>query len=187
MKILVLGDIMGPSGMKAIKERLPELIKDKEVDFVIVNGENAADDGVGITKKNLDDILAAGADVITSGNHICDQKETTEFIKSEKRDLWVKGLSDNIQISGLSNEDIVYDCEGAWAAVVYNTSACVIPIVKGVPIFTDRKDCIASPIANKLISRIEEPILMDRSQWFYDLAYCMWNKQEMKSLSLIHI
>ena len=85
MKILVLGDIMGPSGMKAIKERLPELIKDKEVDFVIVNGENAADDGVGISKKNLDDILAAGADVITSGNHIWDQKETTEFIKSEKR------------------------------------------------------------------------------------------------------
>ena len=71
--------------MRAIKERLPELIKDKEVDFVIVNGENAADDGVGISKKNLDDILAAGADVITSGNHIWDQKETTEFIKSEKR------------------------------------------------------------------------------------------------------
>ena len=85
MKILILGDIMGPSGMRAIKERLPELIKDKEVDFVIVNGENAADDGVGISKKNLDDILAAGADVITSGNHIWDQKETTEFIKSEKR------------------------------------------------------------------------------------------------------
>ena len=85
MKILVLGDIMGPSGMKAIKERLPELIKDKEVDFVIVNGENAADNGVGISKKNLDDILAAGADVITSGNHIWDQKETTEFITSEKR------------------------------------------------------------------------------------------------------
>ena len=44
MKILVLGDIMGPSGMKALKERLPELIKDKNIDFVIVNGENAADD-----------------------------------------------------------------------------------------------------------------------------------------------
>ena len=85
MKILILGDIMGPSGMRAIKERLPELIKVKEVDFVIVNGENAADDGVGISKKNLDEILAAGADVITSGNHIWDQKETTEFIKSEKR------------------------------------------------------------------------------------------------------
>ena len=85
MKILILGYIMGPSGMRAIKERLPELIKDKEVDFVIVNGENAADDGVGISKKNLYVILAAGADVIRSGNHIWDQKETTEFIKSENK------------------------------------------------------------------------------------------------------
>ena len=85
MKILILGDIMGPSGMKAIKERLPELIKDKEIDFVVVNGENAADNGLGISKKNLDDILTAGVDVVTSGNHIWDQKETAEFIKSEKR------------------------------------------------------------------------------------------------------
>ena len=85
MKILVLGDIMGPSGMKAIKERLPELIKDKEIDFVVVNGENAADNGLGISKKNLDDILTAGVDVVTSGNHIWDQKETAEFIKREKR------------------------------------------------------------------------------------------------------
>ena len=85
MKILVLGDIMGPSGMKAIKEKLPKLIKDKKVDFVVVNGENAADDGVGITKKNSEDIFNSGVDVITSGNHIWDQKETAEFIKNEKR------------------------------------------------------------------------------------------------------
>ena len=51
MKILVLGDVLGPSGVKAIKERLPKIINDKKVDFVIVNGENAADDGVGISKK----------------------------------------------------------------------------------------------------------------------------------------
>ena len=76
---------MGPSGMHAIKEKLPKIIKDKKVDFVVVNGENAANDGVGITKINSDDIFRAGADVITSGNHIWDQKETTEFIKNEKR------------------------------------------------------------------------------------------------------
>ena len=76
---------MGPSGMKVIKEKLPKLIKDKKVDFVVVNGENAADDGVGITKQNSEDIFSSGVDVITSGNHIWDQKETAEFIKSEKR------------------------------------------------------------------------------------------------------
>ena len=85
MKILVLGDVMGPSGVKAIKERLPKLISDKKVDFVIVNGENAADDGVGISKKNSDDIFSSGTDVITSGNHIWDKKETMEFIQNEKR------------------------------------------------------------------------------------------------------
>jgi len=76
---------MGPSGIKAIKERLPKLIRDKKVDFVIVNGENAANDGVGISKKNSDDIFSSGTDVITSGNHIWDQKETMEFIQNEKR------------------------------------------------------------------------------------------------------
>ena len=85
MNILVLGDVMGPSGVKAIKEKLPRIIKEKKVDFVIINGENAADSGVGISKQNLEDFFNAGTDVITSGNHIWDQKETMEFIKDEKR------------------------------------------------------------------------------------------------------
>ena len=53
MNILLLGDIMGPSGMKALTETLPNLIKKKKIDFVIVNGENAADSGLGLTKKML--------------------------------------------------------------------------------------------------------------------------------------
>jgi len=85
MNILVLGDVMGPSGVKAVKEKLPKIIKEKKVDFVIINGENAADSGVGISKQNLEDFFDAGTDVITSGNHIWDQKETMEFIKDEKR------------------------------------------------------------------------------------------------------
>ena len=85
MNILILGDIVGPSGREAIIKKLPDLIKKKKLDFVIVNGENAADSGVGITKKNTEDIFNAGADVITSGNHIWDEKETMEFITMEKR------------------------------------------------------------------------------------------------------
>ena len=57
MNILILGDIMGPSGREAIIKKLPKLIKKKKIDFVIVNGENAADPGVGITKKNLKNFL----------------------------------------------------------------------------------------------------------------------------------
>ena len=52
MNILLLGDIIGPAGRKAIIEQLPKIIKKKEIDFVILNGENAADPGVGITKKS---------------------------------------------------------------------------------------------------------------------------------------
>ena len=93
MNILILGDIMGPSGREAIIEKLPKLIKKKKIDFVIVNGENAADPGVGITKKNTEDFFNAGIDVITSGNHIWDQKETMEFITSEKRLLRPQNLA----------------------------------------------------------------------------------------------
>ncbi len=92
MNILILGDIVGPSGREALSKELPSLIKKKKLDFVIVNGENAADTGVGITKKNAEEFFNAGADVITSGNHIWDEKETMEFIVSEKRLLRPENL-----------------------------------------------------------------------------------------------
>ena len=93
MNILILGDIVGPSGREAVIEKLPKLIKQKKIDFVIVNGENAADAGVGITKKNTEEFFNAGADVITTGNHVWDQKETSELIVSEKRLLRPQNLT----------------------------------------------------------------------------------------------
>ena len=92
MNILLLGDIAGPSGRKAIIEKLPEIIKKKEIDFAIVNGENAGDMGVGITKKNFDEFMKAGADVVTTGNHVWDEKEAIEFITLEKRLLRPQNL-----------------------------------------------------------------------------------------------
>ena len=85
MNILILGDIFGIPGVEAIKKNLPKIIKDKKINFVIANGENSADNGLGITKKNTEDFFDAGIDVITSGNHIWDQKETVDFIKNQKR------------------------------------------------------------------------------------------------------
>jgi len=93
MNILLLGDIVGPSGRKAIKEKLPGIIKKKKIDFVILNGENAADTGVGITKKTFEELVDAGADVITTGNHVWDQKEIVEFIDKEKRLLRPNNLT----------------------------------------------------------------------------------------------
>ena len=92
MNILILGDIVGPAGREVLIKKLPSLIIKKNLDFVVINGENAADSGLGITKKNTEDFFNAGVDVITSGNHIWDEKETMEFITIEKRLLRPENL-----------------------------------------------------------------------------------------------
>ena len=93
MKILILGDLKGSSGKKAIQENLSKIIKDKKIDFTIINGENAAEDGKGITKDIAEELLYLGVDVITSGNHIWDKKETAEFISKEVRLLRPENLA----------------------------------------------------------------------------------------------
>ena len=94
MKILILGDVMGSSGRKAINQKLPGIIKNYKIDFVIINGENAADDGRGITKNIAEEFFENGVDVITSGNHIWDKQETTNFIEVEKRLLRPANLAE---------------------------------------------------------------------------------------------
>ena len=71
--------------MKIIQSKIKEIIKEKKIDFTIVNGENAAENGKGITKKNFNNLINSGVDVITSGNHIWDQKEILDFIDKEKK------------------------------------------------------------------------------------------------------
>jgi metallophosphoesterase (TIGR00282 family) len=72
----MIGDVVGEPGLEALETRLPEILKNNNVDFAVVNGENAAD-GFGMTEATFRRILAAGADVVTSGNHVW-----------EKRDFW---------------------------------------------------------------------------------------------------
>ena len=84
MKILICGDIVGKSGRNAVRRELPSLKKTKKLDFVIINGENAAN-GFGITKKICEELYSLGVDVITTGNHIWDQKEIIEHIELDKR------------------------------------------------------------------------------------------------------
>ncbi len=85
MKILILGDVIGLSGRKVLKEKLSKIIKEKNIDFSVINGENASDDGKGITKEIAKEFFSEGIDVITSGNHIWDKKETASYIETEKR------------------------------------------------------------------------------------------------------
>lgn len=83
-RLLFLGDIVGEPGRKAVIKKLPNLRKDLDLDFIIVNGENSAG-GRGITPTIADKLLAAGADVITTGDHIWDQKEITDYIQDQPR------------------------------------------------------------------------------------------------------
>ena len=94
MNILILGDIMGISGRNALNQKLPKLIDNNEIEFVIANGENSADDGKGITKDIAEEFFKNGVDVITSGNHIWDKQETTNYIDEEKRLLRPANLAE---------------------------------------------------------------------------------------------
>ena len=79
MRILFLGDVVGRSGRTALCRELPQLKQSLGVDFAIVNGENAAG-GFGITEAICQDFIDAGADAITTGNHVWDQREALVFI-----------------------------------------------------------------------------------------------------------
>ena len=94
MKILILGDVMGQSGRKALEENLKKIIEKNNINFSIINGENAADDGKGITKEIADEFFSLGIDVITSGNHIWDKEETAKFIDKENRLLRPANLAE---------------------------------------------------------------------------------------------
>ena len=92
MRILFLGDVVGSSGCAKLTKDLPSQKKLRNIDFVIVNGENADESGVGLTKKICEKFFSSGVDVITTGNHVWDQKEIMNFIENEKRLLRPKNF-----------------------------------------------------------------------------------------------
>jgi 2',3'-cyclic-nucleotide 2'-phosphodiesterase len=86
VKLLFIGDIVGEPGRRAVKTLLPKLRGQHALDFVIANGENSAG-GSGITPKIAEELFSAGVDVITTGDHLWDQKEVLELLTNEKRFL----------------------------------------------------------------------------------------------------
>jgi hypothetical protein len=84
MRIFFIGDIVGRSGRAIVLERLPGLVKDWKLDLVVINGENSAG-GFGITEAIYQDLIDAGADAITLGNHAWDQREALVFIERAPR------------------------------------------------------------------------------------------------------
>ncbi len=92
MRILFLGDVVGNSGCSKILNNLLSQKELNKIDFVIVNGENAAEAGVGLTKEICEDFFKCGVDAITTGNHVWDQKDIMKFIDNENRLLRPKNL-----------------------------------------------------------------------------------------------
>ena len=84
MNLLFIGDIVGRTGRRVLKENLTNIIKENDINFVIANGENSAG-GVGITKNVYEELLSYGIDVITLGNHAWAKKEVFSFIDNANR------------------------------------------------------------------------------------------------------
>jgi metallophosphoesterase (TIGR00282 family) len=84
VRLLFLGDVVGRAGRQVVLRELPRLKAAHGIDFVVVNGENAAG-GFGITEAICEELIGAGADVVTTGNHVWDQRETLVFIERQER------------------------------------------------------------------------------------------------------
>ena len=116
MRIFFLGDIVGTSGRLAVVKNLKNILEKKKIDFVIVNGENAADQGVGITEKISNELFNSGVDVITTGNHVWDQKETANHIEREVRLLRPENISNNSPGKGFG----IYESKNGFKVGVLN-------------------------------------------------------------------
>ena len=112
MKILAIGDIVGENGLKKLKTVLPDLKEKEKIDFVITNGENVAG-GMGITKKHFDEILNAGTDVVTMGNHTWGKKDIFTFI-DHKQLIRPANYPKGVQGKGYD----IYECKGKKIGVI---------------------------------------------------------------------
>ena len=112
MKILAIGDLVGSAGVKKLKSELTKIREQEKIDFVIVNGENAGE-GMGITKKNFDDILEENVDVITMGNHTWGKKDIFKFIEHPKL-LRPANYAKGVPGKGYN----IYDCMNKKIAVI---------------------------------------------------------------------
>jgi metallophosphoesterase (TIGR00282 family) len=84
MRVLFIGDIVGSPGRQIVQDRLADLVKQRQIDLVIANGENSAS-GFGITPRIADEFLNSGVDVLTGGNHSWDRKEILEYLPHQPR------------------------------------------------------------------------------------------------------
>lgn len=112
MRILAVGDIVGESGVRKLKEELPRIKREENIDFVITNGENSAG-GMGINERNFNDMLSAGTNVVTMGNHTWGKKDIFKFIDHLQL-LRPANYPKGVVGKGLG----IYECNGKKIAVM---------------------------------------------------------------------
>ena len=144
MKILAVGDLVGESGVRKLKEILPKIKKEEKIDFVITNGENSAG-GMGITEKNFKDILDAGTNVITMGNHTWGKKDIFKFIDNPQL-LRPANYPKGVVGKGVG----IYECKGKKIAVMNFIGRVDINILSENPFI----------IAKEMVEEIKEQVDM---------------------------
>ncbi|PYL19068.1 MAG: metallophosphoesterase [Verrucomicrobia bacterium] len=159
LTVLFLGDVVGEPGRTAVIARLPELKEKYALDFVIVNGENAAG-GRGITGKITIDLLRAGVSVVTTGDHIWDQKEIVPFLDLEPRLLRPLNYPDGAP----GNGSIVLDtAKGKVGVINVQARTFMQPILENP--FRAMETAVAKiraetpNIMNSILGRTIEPIM----------------------------
>jgi 2',3'-cyclic-nucleotide 2'-phosphodiesterase len=100
MRILFVGDVVGSPGRRIVKDRLADIVEHQKIDLAIVNCENAAS-GFGITPRLADELFAAGAEVLSGGNHIWDRKEIFDYFPQQPRLLRPANFPEGLPGSGL--------------------------------------------------------------------------------------
>lgn len=143
MRVLAVGDIVGKTGLNKLKEVLPKIISENKIDFVIVNGENAAD-GMGITEKMYRDILALNVNVVTMGNHTWGKKEIFSFIE-ENQIIRPANYPSNNPGKGYR----IFECNNKKIAVINLIGRVTMSILSENPFM------IAKEIVNKIKNDVD--------------------------------
>lgn len=141
MRLLFLGDVMGRSGRDRVIRELPGIIEEHALDFVVVNGENAAG-GFGINEAILTDLLGAGADVVTTGNHVWDQRDALGF--ADRHDRFIRPVN---YPSGTPGRGAgVYDARNGARVLVVNVMGALFMADLDEPFQTVERALSACPL-----------------------------------------
>lgn len=143
MNILIIGDIVGTPGVNKVKEVLPKIIKEEKIDFVIANGENSSD-GMGITSKIFKELMVAGVNVVTMGNHTWGKKDIFNIIDNKNL---IRPANYAKDVVGKGYE--IYNCRDKKIAVINLIGRASMNVLSENPFI------IADEIINKIKNEVD--------------------------------